>query len=636
MESLNHQSHSPDMSLYGPWPHWFHSPFSSSTSKRQNDVPLQGPSAVCGITGILGNADPNIASSMAACLGHRGPDGAGSFDESLSNGSVAFGHARLSIVDIEGSSQPIHSDHGAVLIQNGEIYNYAELRRRLTAYPWRTSGDSETVLALHNTVSGENKPNHADWVSRLDGIWGFALWDHVRSELLLCRDPLGVKPLVRSLLPDGTLIFASEVKALQSHPEFTATPDIDALAVRLAYEYPLDMTTLFSGVTQVAPGTIETWTLDNQGRAILKSVQRHYKQTRTTTDWNSVSGPKSLLSSLRKSVDSRMLSDVPIGVVLSGGLDSSLIATLAKDTALQSGIMVPECWTVASSEDNPDLVAAEMVANHLDLSHHTSIIEEDAFWNRLPSFVHDGEDLDITVLFWQPLFQQMSSAVKVALCGQGADELHAGYSRYKDLAGHSNLIGNRLSMYDLDQSNLDSGEGKSWINQNVHPSLHFNNLNEALDFELERGQLSNFQLRLGDRHGMAQGLEVRVPFLGKQHVRASQSLPANMLISDTSEKLALRQASSLTNLPESIVQRPKLPAGTATTPDLVSSVIEELTPHAMEWSSEYGSLAPMLRDQPDMAIGIRLFHSIHLTDEPKHRRTKPLMELLEDVSQWPT
>ena len=590
---------------------------------------------MCGITGILGNADATIATSMAECLAHRGPDGRGGFEEELRNGSVAFGHSRLSILDLEGSYQPIHSDHGSVLIQNGEIYNYKKIRREIKNYPWRTSGDSETILALHNTVSGNPKPNHSDWINKLDGIWGFAIWDQARQELLLCRDPLGVKPLVRTLLPDGTLIFASEIKALQEHPGFIATPDIDAIAIRLAYEYPLDMTTLFSGVTQVEPGTIETWTLDNKGRAILKSIQSHYKHTRVIADWDSESGPEWLLSSLRQSVESRMLSDAPIGVVLSGGLDSSLIAALAKDAALEVGGAVPECWTVASNEENPDFVAAELVANHLEMNHHTSIIEENAFWNRLPSFIHDGEDLDITVLFWQPLFQQMSRSAKVALCGQGADELHGGYPRYKNLEEHSKIVSNRLSLYDFDPSRLKLGQGSPWKDSNVHPSHQFKNLQETLDFELERGQLSNFQLRLGDRHGMAQGLEVRVPFLGKQHVMASNSLPRDMLISDSKEKVALRQASSLSSLPETIVERPKLPAGTATTPDLVSSLIEELTPHAMEWSSEYGNLAPILRDQPDMAIGIRLFHSIHFTDNPSLRKSKSLMELLDDVSPWP-
>ena len=625
------------MLWFGLWRRWFPLLYSSFISERQNDEPDSGPSVVCGITGILGNADATTASSMAACLGHRGPDGSGRFLEELTGGSVAFGHSRLSIVDLDGSSQPIHSDHGSVLIQNGEIYNYAELRDELRSYPWRTSGDSETILALHKQYADNHtdEADHSQWISRLDGIWGFALWNHTRQELMLCRDPLGVKPLVRALLPDGTLIFSSEIKALQAHPEFSASPDIEALAVRLAYEYPLDMTTLFSGVTQVGPGTIETWALDEEGRAFLKSVQHHYTQSRTTSNWNPISGPRLLLSSLQHSVESRMLSDVPIGVVLSGGLDSSLIAALARDYALDSGDQTPGCWTVASSEENPDFVASELVAGHLDLNHHTKVIEEQAFWNRLPKFVHDGEDIDITVLFWQPLFEEMSSKVKVGLCGQGADELHGGYPRYKDLAGHSNMIAKRLSRFNLDTSLLSSGDGMPWADQKVHPSHHFKDIHGTLDFELQRGQLSNFQLRLADRHGMAQGLEVRVPFLGKQHVSASNDLPTSMLISESTEKLALRQASVQTGLPESIVQRPKLPAGTATAPELVTSLIEELTPHAMEWSADYGRLAPMLMDQPDMAIGIRLFHSIHFTDDPGARRTKPIMDLLDDVSPWP-
>ena len=230
---------------------------------------------MCGITGMLGNADQETALAMATCLSHRGPDGGGGFYDELEHGAVAFGHARLSIVDIEGSSQPIGSDHGAVLVQNGEIYNHSELRSRCNTYPWRTSGDSEAVLAVHRNAmiatssSRDSTVDHARWVSLLDGIWGFALWDPVRRELLLSRDPMGVKPLLRTLLPDGTLLFASEVKAFHAHPEFIAQPDINALAVRLAYEYPMDMTTLFLDVTQVAPGTIESWSLGDDGRAVL-------------------------------------------------------------------------------------------------------------------------------------------------------------------------------------------------------------------------------------------------------------------------------------------------------------------------------------------------------------------------------
>ena len=598
---------------------------------------------MCGITGMLGNADQETALAMAACLSHRGPDGGGGFYDELEHGAVAFGHARLSIVDIEGSSQPIGSDHGAGLVQNGEIYNHSELRSRCNTYPWRTSGDSEAVLAVHRNAmiatssSHDSTVDHARWVSLLDGIWGFALWDPVRRELLLSRDPMGVKPLLRTLLPDGTLLFASEVKAFHAHPEFIAQPDINALAVRLAYEYPMDMTTLFLDVTQVAPGTIESWSLDDDGRAVLNGVSRYSRNIVSPTEhWDPSVEARILLDSFRDGLEDRMMSDVPIGIVLSGGLDSSLVAALAHQVSQSSGKPVPECWTVASSEDNPDFVASKMITQHHDLEHHTKIIEEDAFWKGLPRFVASGEDLDITVMFWQTLFEEMSKQVTVGLCGQGADELHAGYARYRELDNHSQLVSNRLSLAGgFDISGIEHGPGRPWLNTKIAPEHHYKDLSTTLQFELERGQLSNFQLRLADRHSMAQGMEVRVPFLSSQHRAVSNRLPMRWRLSADTEKLALREAASLTDLPEIIVRRPKLPAGTATAPDLVSSLIQELTPHATEWAKGYGRLSGQLADQPEMAIGMRMFHSIHLTGNPQQRANKPMMELLEDVSDWP-
>ena len=598
---------------------------------------------MCGISGMLGNANQETALAMTACLSHRGPDGRGGFYDEFEHGAVAFGHARLSIVDLEGSSQPIGSDHGAVLVQNGEIYNHSKLRSRYNAYPWRTSGDSETILAVHRKAmlsAGSSSYNqfadHAKWVSLLDGIWGFALWDPDRRELLLSRDPMGVKPLIRTLLPDGTLLFASEVKAFHAHPEFTAKPDIDALTVRLAYEYPMDMTTLFLDVTQVAPGTIESWSLDDDGRAFLNGVYRYSQDIVSPKGpWDPAVHARILLDSFRDGLKDRMMSDVPIGIVLSGGLDSSLVAALAHEVSQSAGKPVPECWTVASSEDNPDFVASEMVAQHHDLQHHTKIIEEDAFWKGLPNFVSSGEDLDVTVLFWQTLVEEMSKQVTVGLCGQGADELHAGYARYRDLDEHSRLVSNRLSLArGFDPSRIEYGLGGPWRDNKIDPGHHFKDLRTTLQFELDRGQLSNFQLRLADRHSMAQGMEVRVPFLSSQHRAESNRLPIRWKLSANKEKLALREAAALTNLPVSTVRRPKLPAGTATAPDLVSTLIQELTPHAIEWAKGYGRLKDQLIDQPEMAIGMRLFHSIHLTGNPQHRASKPMMELLEDVSDW--
>jgi asparagine synthase (glutamine-hydrolysing) len=447
---------------------------------------------------------------------------------------------------------------------------------------------------------------------------------------------MGVKPLFRTLLPDGTLLFGSEVKSFYANPEFQAKPDINALAVRLAFEYPLDYTTLFSNVSSVAQGTIETWSIDKEGKAVLTGITR-YNHEKISPDkhWNPNYDAEILLKSLYNGVESRLMSDVPVGVVLSGGLDSSLVAALSKQVSDSKGIQSPDVWTVAGDENNPDMKAAVQVAEHYDLNHHKKIIDPEKFWQTLPNFIWSGEDLDISVLFWQPLFEEMSKKVKVGICGQGADELHAGYSRYKELKKHSKSIDERLN--DFGEISIEKefiGLGQPWINSDFSAQKNFTSINDTLQFELDRGQLTNFQLRLGDRHSMAFGVEARIPFLSSEHRKLSHKIPVDWKISDVDEKLALRLAANLTDLPKEIVKRPKMPAGTATTPNIMNNLLSELTPHAQEWSEDYGQLSSMLKRQPDMSIGMRLFHAMHLTDNQNGIRKGSVMDLIYDVSDW--
>jgi asparagine synthase (glutamine-hydrolysing) len=619
---------------------------------------------MCGIAAILGAADMALAQRMVATISHRGPDGLGSWGDEV----CSLAHSRLSIVDVVGSNQPMGSEHGCWLVQNGEIYNYRNLREKYSSYQWRTKGDGESILAVHKAYSpppmnqidavrssqigwvrrtanadqmGNPAQRHIEWVSQLDGIWGFVLWDSNSQELILCRDPLGVKPLLRTMTPSGELLVASEAKAFRVHPDYSPIIDENAMLARLAFEYPLDETTLFEGVSQVAPGTIETWSLDGEGRATLTGVAT-YSQERVApgNSWDSSGNAESLLDSLCVSIKDRLMSDVPLGIILSGGLDSSMVAGLAHKAAELAGQSVPECWTVAESEDNVDFLAAEEVAAALDLGHHTSIIDGDSFWSTLPSLAWHGEDLDISVLFFQPLFEKMAADVTVGLCGQGADELHGGYSRYRNLAGHSELISSRLSasrhpfaeklVTDIGSA-VPQGMGQPWRATKHNPAQRFADLTSTLQFEMDYGQLTNFQLRLVDRHSMAHGLEVRVPFLGAAHRKESHTIPIDWRVRGEKEKLALRAAAALTNLPHSIVKRPKLPAGTATTPTLLNDLLRELRPHAEEWATRYPRLERILHSQPDMTIGLRLFESLHITDGGLGREGKGLWDLLEDI-----
>ena len=591
---------------------------------------------MCGLSGMLGAPEPSIVRKMIQLQNHRGPDGSGIWQDE----SICLGHARLAIVDLEGSPQPIQSQEGNVLIANGEIYNFDSLRSSMNDYSWRTFGDSETILALYEkSIRSDQKASakdHGDWIKQLDGMFAFALWDADNNQLILARDEMGIKPLVRSLF-GSSLVFSSEVKGLRAHPEFESQLDEQALMARLVWEYPLDATTLFLDVHQVRPGCVEVWSLE-EGQPVLTDSHRFSKPKMTPSgQYDETLGAQSLLDGFIDSVGQRLMADVPVGIVLSGGLDSSLVAAVANDAAQRYNRPTPECWTVAESEDNPDWVAAELVASSLDLNHHQSIMEEDSFGKHLPSLSWHGEDLDVSVLFFQPLFKTMSQSVRVGLCGQGADEIHAGYPRYVDLNKHKKELENRLTMLNhpfaqqFAKAELDVHDERWWVGDH-RPETHLASLQDTLQFELDHGQLSNFQLRLVDRHSMAHSLEVRVPFLGRSHRKDALQLPMNQrLPTNGLEKKALRKAASLTSLPNSVVTRKKLPAGTATSPTLLNSCLQEYSAQIEEISSRWAFCEPLLRHQPEIALGLGLFESLHLIgyDKPQHHRS--IDELLAEV-----
>lgn len=582
---------------------------------------------------MFSSPDNSVVNQMIKILNHRGPDGSGIWSDE----TTSLGHNRLSIVDINGSQQPIIGNSNTILIANGEIYNHLDLRSKLS-YNWKTSGDSEVILALHEKyakdVAKVGAINHTDWVKQLNGMFSFALWDCEHRELILARDSLGIKPLVRTII-DGSLLFASEIKAFHAHESYQPVIDETALALRLAWEYCLDSSTLIENVHQVRPGTVEVWRENDTGQPYLHSVTSFERQQlNPVATWNPDLEAKSLLESFTYSVQERLMADVPVGIVLSGGLDSSLVAAVASDAAMREEKPVPACWTVAESEDNPDWLAAEEVTSSLDLAHHTKIMSSGGFVKDIPQLAYYGEDLDVSVLFFQPLFKEMQKHVKVGLCGQGADELHAGYPRYRSLTKHTEVVKTRLNQ--MDQSvtkriinrNLDTNS--CWYSSSLLPEDYTNDLDQFLNFELERGQLSNFQLRLVDRHSMANSLEVRVPFLGQQHRLHSYRLPNDWRLPNGGlEKAALRSAARLTKLPKSITDRPKLPAGTATSPNQLRQFLSEFSHLADAVAEKYTKFSKLLNNQPDMAIGLGLFEALHIT-QPLHSRTNFSIESLID------
>ena len=591
---------------------------------------------MCGIGGIFCHPDKSIAHTMNSIQRHRGPDG----HEVYSDDNIALAHTRLAIVDIDGSHQPLKGPSQEILVVNGEIYNHGEIRSHHKHYPWTTKGDSEAILALftqsklesNHTLSAQD---HSNWISKLDGMYAFALWDPTSEHLILARDPLGIKPLVRTQ-HEGSMLFSSEHKGLRADERHIPEIDHIALSARLAWEYPLDATTLLKEVYQVRPGTVEVWAIDQQGNAQLFDTAIHHQTTITPLPWDPLQDAHRLLESFTVSVEQRLMSDVPVGIVLSGGLDSSLVAAVADEAAHRAQQPVPECWTVAESEDNPDYVAAELVASSFNLTHHQHIIEREDLDGAIQNLVWHGEDLDVTVAFFQPLFQHMNQHVTVGLCGQGADELHGGYPRYKNIPDHLQLVAQRLESIRRDDiahlSSKQWGDDPRWYAEHHSPYHMSNSLNDFLEFELNHGQLSNFQLRLVDRHSMAHSLEVRVPFLGSSHRTSALQLPEEWKLPATmEEKLALRKASSVSTLPTEIVNRPKLPAGTATTPTLLASIVDEYQHQISDLCNHYKPYTDVLKHQKELALGLGLFEAMHIIDEGRTKKTSSIDQLVSEV-----
>ncbi len=611
---------------------------------------------MCSIGVMLGSPEVDVLNRINKIQSHRGPDGSNIWYDD----KCGFAHNRLAIVDLPGSNQPIISDEGVVLIHNGEIYNHEEIKQNVL-YSWKTKGDSESIIALHSKYSKKTKfeiikettiksgilvskgfeakdnpaTDHIEWIKKLDGIWGFALWDSRCNQLIICRDPMGVKPLMRTVVGNSLLV-ASELKAFSAHPEYISKFDYNALNLRLAYEYPLDRTTLVEDVYQVGAGVIETWSLDHLNRPVLTGICKYSNvSNKINKNWNEETNIQKLLDSFKSSLVDRLMSDVPVGIVLSGGLDSSLVAALAHDAAEKAQKTVPECWTVADSEDNPDWIAAELVANQFDLKHHQHILDDNSFERILPKLVWHGEDLDVTVLFFQPLFEKMSKHVKVGLCGQGADELHAGYPRYRNLVQHREILNHRLNNINFQLEKGKIGLYSSWNDDDLNPDEIFKSLKSTLDFEMQRGQLTNFQLRLVDRHSMAHGLEVRVPFLGKKHWNESRQIPFDWRLSSNAkhgdEKLALRHAAKLTGLPNSITERAKLPAGRATSPTLFDKFISEYDSYLDPLKERYVGQSKLLTKQPELLLGLGLFESLIIGQDELSAKNKTVDDILTNL-----
>jgi asparagine synthase (glutamine-hydrolysing) len=568
---------------------------------------------MCGIAGAWSfsdafGADADTVVRMRDALAHRGPDDAGV--HASPEAGIALGHRRLSIVDLSSAGhQPMSNEDGTVWITyNGEVYNHEELRQELLGkgHVYRSRTDTETILHLYE----EEGPR---CVERLDGMFALAIWDSRRRELFLARDRLGVKPLYYASLPGGFL-FGSEIRALVEHPSFEPDLDEDALFHYLTFAFAPAPMTMYRGVRKLAPAermvvradgsttTDRYWTPFDSG---LSDQVREMSEEEIEAR---------VLELLRRSIDERTMADVPFGVFLSGGLDSSTnVALMAEllDQPVRTFSTAP-----AGHPEYDELEYAREIARHFGTDHHEVLVEDDAFESLLPELL---EHQDEPLADWTAVPQYFVSRLArehgtiVVQCGEGADELFHGYNGYVDHRryvlpfqryvpaplrrpiGRAAVTATRRmgrgirhgeALYDAAHSSLPYWGGsvcyrgplKAAVVRNGHGTTDSYAIVERLWAEAEgslpevdvfqkmtylelKQRLSELLLMRLDRMTMAHSVEGRDPFLDHQLVEFALALPPRMKYRRGIKKYVLKQAVA-GMLPERIINRPKQGFGT--------------------------------------------------------------------------
>src|SRR5215203_2908420 len=367
---------------------------------------------ICGIASARGTVDPGRIAAMSSTLVHRGPDSDGTYVD----GPIGLAARRLAIIDLQTGDQPItREEHGVTVVQNGEIYNYAELRHQLQrdGHRFSTSGDTEVLIHLY--------AQHGDrFVERLRGMFALALWDSGRRRLLLARDRYGIKPLYYRDVA-GELEFASELRALPR-----GEIDLDALDAFLAFNSVPGPLTIFRDVRKLQPGHLLRW---ENGRVetaryarpapVPADEVRHDEEAELIEE---------LRARLRDSVRAHLAADVPVGVLLSGGIDSAALAALAAQELSEP----LRTFSIGFEERSFDELAdARLVAERYGTDHHELVLRPDAAL-LLPALADafDEPFADSSALPTYLVSQLAAQHVKVALSGEGGDELFGGYYTY--------------------------------------------------------------------------------------------------------------------------------------------------------------------------------------------------------------
>lgn len=558
---------------------------------------------MCGICGIASIStsqpiDRDILLKMTQAMKHRGPDEQGIYSDE----HVGLGSRRLSIIDLVGGRQPItNEDESLWIVFNGEIYNYRELRIYLQkrGHTFRTCTDTEVILHLYEEYS-------IDCVQHLNGIFAFAIWDIPRQEIVLARDRLGVKPLYYTETANQ-LIFASEMKVLLVHPGVKRDIDLISLNEYLSFEYVPSPRTILRNIYRLEPGHILRYNIQGVHVQQYWNINLTHSERRPPVHWRDYA--TTLHDTLKSSVQQELVSDVPVGVLLSGGIDSSAVAALMVE--LYPGVV--DSFSIGFEEASFDESRyARLVSKHLGTRHNELILTSKMVAEMVPTITDFLDeplgDSSLIPTYFLSLFAR--GYVKVVLGGDGGDELFAGYptlvahrlieyyERIVPWRLRANIVPNILDRMPVSFTNISfdfrvrrflSGRGvplqarhhrwlgsfvpeekslllQDWLKPVLRDTyaqayryarecgLHLP-LNQVLYDDIKMYLEGDILFKV-DRASMAASLEVRVPFLNRDMVHFASELPLELKLRRFTTKYLLKK-SMVRILPWEIIKRPK-------------------------------------------------------------------------------
>jgi asparagine synthase (glutamine-hydrolysing) len=518
---------------------------------------------MCGIAGEIkfdgGLADADAVARMMRSQARRGPDSCGQ----LMRGRVGLGHQRLKIIDLSHrSAQPmVDPELGLDLVFNGCIYNYQDLREELSAQGYRffSDGDSEVIIKAYHSWG-------VDCVQRFKGMFAFAIHERESGRVILARDRFGIKPLYYSEAP-GRFRFSSTLPGIVAGGEVDTSIDPEALQFYMSWHAVVPPPwTILKGVKKLPPASIRVIEEDGSQKEHIfwdpPFGPKGDEQSRSRDEWEHL-----LLETLRTAVSRRMVADVPVGVLLSGGVDSSLVVGLLADMGQHGLSTFSIGFEEAHGEKGDEFVYSDLIARHYETDHHKIFIPSSDLLKELPGAIEAMSEPMVSYdnVGFYLLSREVAKHIKVVQSGQGADEVFGGYHWYPPMAGANDPVATYAeAFFDRDADTLSRQLGPDWRNGGSLPldfvRDHFarTGASDPVDKALRIDStvmLVDDPVKRVDNMTMAWGLEARVPFLDHELAELAARIPSELKLAHGGKGILKDVARKM--IPAEVIDRPK-------------------------------------------------------------------------------